>query len=208
MTDNESQDSSGAKAKRRQLEDFLSRSSAEQLLAAFQEPWLNGFVPGLNRLAGCDQGTVAHLEGDVAVHTALVFDNLKKVAAARLKRPPDLIENLSVLLHDLRKPDTRAELAGGVVGFPGHEALAGPEAERIARELELSAEESARLHFIVIHHGDAHSWLELSASLQNELRSSPWVTSLALLQEADARSCLFPDGTHLPVFWNELVNRF
>lgn len=190
---------------RSKLEELLCRSNGHSLQAEFNEPWLNDLIPGMNLLADCDQGTAAHLEGNVAIHTGLVFDNLLTVCQQRLNRSPDFIERLSVLLHDCRKPQTRAPQSGGKVSFPGHEELAACEVPRLAEVLKLSEEEAGRLHFLVARHGDAHTWKDLSASVRAELLVSPWIISLALIQEADARSCILGDGSHLPVFWEELT---
>jgi len=190
---------------RKRLDDFLSTCTKESLHNAFQETWLNDIVPGIKELEGCDQGSKIHLEGDVAVHTALVFENLTATSLSRLGREPDFIERLSVVLHDLRKPDTREPQPDGSVWFPGHEAMAAEDVPQIAKTLGLSKEETDRLLFIVARHGDAHGLPELSQSQKNELTTSPWKISLALLQEADARSCLLTGGTYLPVYWSEIV---
>ena len=191
---------------RARLKDFLADCSSAELLDEFQAAWLNRIVPGLDRLKGCDQGRLTHLEGDVAVHTALVFKNLSAVAAARLDRKPDFIERLAVLVHDLKKPATRNAAQDGAVSFPGHEASAAQEICVIAERIALSPQETERLHFIVARHGDAHGWRDLSEQQRIELTSSPWIISLALMQEADARSCIMPGGAHLPIYWNELTS--
>ena len=190
---------------RQQLKDFLSSCSSIELLEAFQAAWLNKIIPGLDRLAGCDQGSLMHLEGNVAVHTALVFKNMSTVAQVRLQRSPDFIERLSVLIHDLHKPSTRCPQTNGGVSFPNHEARAAEDVAAIAKRIGLSDQETERLYFIVARHGDAHSILDLTAAQLNELRDSPWIKSLALLQEADARSCILADGGHLAVYWDQLI---
>lgn len=180
-------------------------SDANSFLSSFIEPWLNEIIPQVDRMVGCGQGTLQHLEGDVAVHTALVFENLLQTARVRLRREADFVERLSVLLHDLRKPDVRREREDGTVSFPGHEALAAAEVPAIAARIGLTMPESERLQFLVARHGDAHSWAKISQAMRGELRASPFAESLALLQEADARSCLFPDGSHLPIYWTEIT---
>lgn len=190
---------------RKILEKFLTRCSREELRRAFSEPWMNRVIPGLDALENCDQGTVAHLEGNVAIHTALVFENLFIVCQERLGRKPTFVEQLSVLFHDWRKPQTRYEPNPGEVSFPGHEERAARELVPIAKALGLSKYEVDQLVFIVGRHGDAHAYPSLSNAKQQELSSSTWKTSLALLQDADARSVLSPDGAQLPIYWNEIV---
>ncbi len=186
----------------------LLQGAPAAIAEALAAPWLNDLVPNVALMIGCGQGGVTkHLEGDCAEHTILVISNTVEVARRRLGREPDFIELLSALLHDLCKPATRVERADGEVSFPGHEALSAAEVPAIARRLELDKSETERLHFVVARHGDAHRWQELNAELRSELTASPYRESLAILQEADARSCLFPDGGHLPVFWEELNGR-
>ena len=193
-----------AEQSRLRMEQLLSLDR-KGFLNSFSEPWLNELIPRVDRMMGCGQGSVQHLEGDVAVHTALVFENLLQITPLRVQREADFVERLSVLLHDLRKPDVSQARSDGAVSFPGHEALAAAEVPSIAARIGLNAQEAARLQFLVARHGDAHSWSKLTPAVRDELRSSPYAVSLALLQEADARSCLFPDGSHLPIFWSEIT---
>jgi hypothetical protein len=110
-----------------------------------------------------------------------------------------------VVLHDCRKPQTRTPQPDAGVSFPGHEAMAAREVvPQLVQTLELSADEASCLTFLVAKHGDAHSWKVLSRREQNELSTSAWKESMALLQAADAKSCLLPGGKHLRIFWNEL----
>ncbi len=183
---------------------LLTRINGERLQKLFNEPWFNDLIPDARTMIGCTQGTAAHLEGDVAVHTALVFDTLDEVTARRLNRRPDFIEKLSVVLHDLRKPATRVDHGEGRVGFPGHEQLSAAEVLPLAHKLGLSEQETERLDYIVRYHGDAHSWPTLSAEAKDRLRSSPYFESLAVLQEADALSCYLPNGARLAVHWDEM----
>ena len=191
---------------RGRFQHLLIHADAPALLAAFAQPWFNEIVPGAEQMIGCGQGTTKHLEGDVAEHTALVFENLLKVAVRRLGREADFVERLAVVLHDLRKPAVRVDRGGGDIAFPGHEALAAKDVSVIGEYLGLSISAIERLHFLVARHGDAHSWEEIGEEGRMELRASPFAESLALLQEADALSCLFPDGSHLPIYWNEICS--
>ena len=187
------------------LSELFAAGSRERYLQAFSDPVLNQLIPGLSRLEHCDQGTKFHLEGNVAIHTAWVLENLPRVTKERFGREPTYVEYLSALIHDVRKPDTRSPQDDGHVSFPGHEAMAGRDVPGIAERLGLSQSDAKALEFIVGCHGEAHDWRNLSPARREELRASPWVVQLALLQEADARSCLMPKGQELPIFWNEWV---
>ena len=190
---------------RQKLEQFLNDADSDALLKALHEDWLNDIIPGLARLHGCSQGSMRHLEGDVAHHTAMVLSQFREVCAKRCSREPTFTELLAVLIHDIRKPDTAVALSDGSVSFPGHEQLAQGDVDRVGRRIELTGEETAELRFLVTRHGDAFKWKELTREQRAELQDSPWIVSLALLQEADARSCLMPDGAHLPVLFEHII---
>lgn len=190
---------------RNQLEQFLVHANGETVYRELGSPWLNDLIPGLAALLTCDHGTQRHLEGDVARHTALVYTNMLETAERRYARRPEFVELLSVLLHDLRKPDTRTPHPDGDVTFPGHEMLAGGDADRLSARLKLTPDETACLSYLVRRHGDAHSWPALSEEQRLELAKSPWLPSLALLQEADALSCILPGGSTMPVYFREMI---
>ncbi len=189
---------------RRKLENFLSRCSSRELHHEFSEPWLNEILPGLSKTINCSQGQLSHLEGDVARHVVLVFENLKKTAATRLEREPDFIERLAVLVHDLKKPECAVSTPEGGVNFPGHEMKAAQEVPAISKKLDLSRDEEDRLYFMVAYHGETHGFPKLSSSRQEELKRSPWIESLALIHEADALSCHLKGGGNKESYWNKL----
>ncbi|MBX7145615.1 MAG: hypothetical protein K1X79_14280 [Oligoflexia bacterium] len=185
---------------REELSTFLATCSRESLLQAFGQPLLAGIFPGIHRILVCDQGPFVHLEGNVAIHTALVFQNLFPVSRQRLGRDPDFIERLACVWHDGCKPDTRFVDTDGSVSFPGHEAMAATMVPKIAASLSLSELEESKLHYMIANHGIVHSYPGLSPEQRAEISSSPWIRSLAVLQEADAKSCILPGGGHLPVY--------
>jgi len=84
--------------------------------------------------------------------------------------------------------------------------MAALEIPRISSILELTDLEQRLLHFLVAKHGEAHSWNDLTPQRQCEIKSSPWKRSMALLQEADARSCILENGEHKPIFWKNIVD--
>lgn len=191
---------------RTMLNTLFAKNERASYLVAMKDRTLNSFIPGLERLEDCDQGTAFHLEGNVAIHTALVLQNLVLVCSERMGRLPTFVEYLAALIHDLKKPDTRYPQSGGLVTFPDHEEMAGREAPAIAGRLGLNESDTEQLTFVVRHHGDAHNWLNLEEPMRMRLKQSPWIAELALLQEADALSCQMPVGrTPLPVFRAELL---
>ena len=97
----------------------------------------------------------------------------------------------------------KAMSKGSLMGARGN---SGVILSQIFRGFSKGCQEKAELTFVIAEHGRAHSWPILAASEQQHLKGSPWIVTLAILQEADAKSCLLPGGTHLPVFWRELVD--
>jgi hypothetical protein len=187
------------------LNSFLSTCTKDQLIGAMSEEWLNTILPGICDCVGCDQGSDKHFEGDVSVHTALAFVNLLDVSRKQLKREADFVERLAALMHDWKKPAVKAAHGDGSVSFPHHEALAAAAVPEVARRLELSDEESAKLLFLVAEHGTFHDFPSLSREKQKELHSSPYCASACALQMADALSCLLKNGECLPVHWNLIL---
>jgi hypothetical protein len=189
------------------LNSFLFTCTRDQLLGAMSEDWLNAILPGICDCVGCSQGTDRHFEGDVAMHTALVFTNLLDVSREQLKREADFVERLAALMHDWKKPPVRVAHDDGSVGFPDHESRAAAAVPEVANRLGLSDEESAKLLFLVGEHGAFHDFPKLRREKQEELRSSPYCASACALQVADALSCLLRNRDHLPVHWNLIAKQ-
>lgn len=184
---------------------IITHATGTQLKELFAQPHFNEIIPDAHRMIGCDQGTHIHLEGDVAEHTSRVFDAIIVAAQSRFGRDADVIERLAAVIHDVRKPQTRLAKENGSVSFPGHEALAAAEVPEIGARIKLSEQDIERLHFMVANHGIVHSWHGLPIQEQQKLQASPFMASLALLQDADARSCIIPGNTHLPVFFDDMI---
>jgi hypothetical protein len=189
------------------LEELLQSIDGQGLLILFSQRWFNDLIPGAKLMLGCSQGKTKHLEGDVAVHTSLVFDNIKTASVNRLSRKANYLELLSAIIHDFRKPACQKILEDNQVTFPNHEELAAKELINIYTNLFLTKEELEQLYFVIFNHGLVHNWPRLSKDQKSGLVSSDWITHLALLQEADAKSCYLFDGTHLPVYWESMVSK-
>jgi hypothetical protein len=189
-------------SKRHRLELFMKYAAALDLINAFTSDWLNELFPGTSRIVGCTQGVENHSEGDVAIHTAMVFENLLQVCRCDLGREADFIERLAAIIHDWKKPDSRIEDENGSIAFPGHEELANSELSMVGNTLELNALELSKLRFLVAEHGNAHGFENLSPEKQISLRGDANIESLCAFQKADAMSCHCIDGGHLPVKWN------
>lgn len=186
--------------------NFVATASREQFIEALSFDWFNEIIPGAKNLIGCGQGgKFMHLEGDAAEHTGFVYENFKKCAEKHFGRSATFIESLAVILHDIRKPETRVEKAPGEVSFPGHEKRAADEVVPVvAQHLGLTETERDELDFLVRYHGDANAWPKTDPEIKNKILRSPSLQSLALLQEADALSCIMSDGGCAPVYWDAL----
>src|SRR5262249_10367258 len=128
-----------------------------------------GVLPEVERLRGVEQGPNHHL--DVHGHTLAVLEHTLEVeadlgrfagdraeeAAALLAEP--LADEMSrgtalrfgALLHDIGKPDTRAEV-GGFVGFRGHDRSGAEIVRAICDRLRASRRLSQHLQGLTLHH--------------------------------------------------------
>ena len=86
------------------------------------------FLPEVLKLMGCEQPPQFHPEGDVFVHTRLMLSLLGPEASLPLV--------LSVLLHDIAKPDTFAVDETGRIRFNGHDKLGAEKAHDILHRLK------------------------------------------------------------------------
>ncbi len=191
-------------ATRPELERFLRRCEKQEFLDALTSNWLNDLFPGIRRLIGCDQGKVVHNEGDAALHSWMVLTAVTSICLEELKREADFTELLAALMHDWKKPVTRVVGPDGNVSFPGHEAMAGAEVDRVAVLLDLDQVEKAKLFCLVARHGEFTCFPELSADKQREFQTSPFVESVCLFQKADATSAHSAAGGHWPVYWSQI----
>jgi hypothetical protein len=188
---------------RRQLDVFLRDCNREQFHSALSG-WLNELFPGISALIGCDQGIEHHREGDAAVHTWMVLDEVERVCRQDLRREPDFIERLAALLHDWKKPITRKTGADGSVTFPNHELMAASAVDSVATALDLLPQETEKLVYLIAYHGEATNFPFLTAEKQRAIRESPYVESLCALQKADAVSAHSATGGHWPVYWTQI----
>lgn len=184
---------------------LLSISSRQEALEFIRSETARSVVPEFSSLPGCSQGSDIHLEGDVAVHTSIVVENIHGMAPQRKGSSADIVDLTAAILHDVCKPATRRAGENGSVSFPGHERLAVPIAERVADFLGFSMFDKERLTFAIMYHGDAHSWPELSDCERNKLRNEPGFLLLACLQEADAFGCYLPNGKTLPSYFDQMM---
>jgi putative nucleotidyltransferase with HDIG domain len=126
-------------------------------------------LPELLPLRGVEQSVYHH--ADVHEHTLQVLDEV-----LRLERDPEGLGELApavrellaepladgltrggamrwaALLHDVAKPQTRVERAGGRVGFPGHDAEGAEVARGVLRRLRASERTVDYVAALIRHH--------------------------------------------------------
>jgi len=85
-------------------------------------------LPEIMKLKGCEQPPQFHPEGDVFVHTRIMLGLLPREASLPLV--------LSVLFHDIAKPDTFAVDETGRIRFNNHDKIGARMTEGILRRLK------------------------------------------------------------------------
>ena len=106
---------------------------------------LKEILPEMERLKGCQQPPQFHPEGDVWVHTRLMLSLLPKEVSTPLL--------LSVLFHDIAKPDTYSfDPAEGRIRFSGHEKLGAEMTGEILSRLRVPGKELEATVEAVLNH--------------------------------------------------------
>jgi len=101
-------------------------------------------LPEVDALKGCEQPPQFHPEGDVFVHTRLMFSLLEGDVSPALA--------FAVLLHDIGKPPCASVDPTGRIRFNGHEHRGAIMAEAVARRLRFSNAETTAITEMVRNH--------------------------------------------------------
>ena len=91
---------------------------------------MKAVLPEILRLQGCEQPPQWHPEGDVFIHTRIMLGLLPTEVSLPLV--------LSVLFHDIAKPDTYAVDETGRIRFNGHDMLGAKKTDDILRRLKFA----------------------------------------------------------------------
>ena len=102
---------------------------------------LRQILPEVEKMIGVQQPPEFHPEGDVYVHTKLLFEHLKR---------PSPVLALGALLHDVGKPDTFR--VAERIRFDGHVEVGVAMAEKILRRLRFSNAECKKVTTLVATH--------------------------------------------------------
>lgn len=163
--------------------------SLEEFIELSRKGEIDQILPGFAALEDCSQGTTKHLEGNVLVHTYLVFHTIGKEIIASKNSACDYIDLLAALVHDIEKPATRQLNSGGDITFPGHEAKAAERISEISLKLQLTRQEEDKLYYLVRYHGVANFIDTFSKEQVMKWRNPAYWLNLKIFQQADALSC-------------------
>ncbi|WFB34378.1 CCA tRNA nucleotidyltransferase [Kiritimatiellota bacterium B12222] len=103
---------------------------AGQALILLRESGLLAFIlPELLACVGCEQPPEYHPEGDVWNHTVMMLDEMEDPSEALA---------LSILLHDIGKPNTYSQDESGRIRFQGHAQVGAEIAEQWLTKMKVS----------------------------------------------------------------------
>lgn len=158
---------------------------------AIDEAWptLERRFEWVRRMRETPQDPVFHAEGDVAIHTRMVFEAMRRLAGfGALTEDERTIALLSTLLHDVAKADC-TKVDGDRVTSLGHSTKGAIRARGILYQLGVPFAAREQVANLVRHHQLPFWLLEREEPLRLVATSSQSVRCdlLALLAEADAR---------------------
>ena len=177
----------------------------EDLMSQRDEGWwaeLCGMIPELHAMAGTQQPTEYHAEGDVAIHTRLAIE------ACPDDCDPDLL--WVALLHDIGKPATTEQNLDGRITAHGHDKLGAEMAESILARVGMPVERRERIAWVIRYHTFHHSWQlqkpeDLSKKQQQYLVDPKFPLLLEFLRIDSLASHGNPGGMEAYDFYKELL---
>ena len=155
-----------------ELNQILESEAAVHGFRLLDEIGVNAVVlPELLQLQGVEQNAYHHLAAyehtlevlqfaiDLEDDPAALFGEVNGAAVAELLAEP-LADGLSrggglrwgALLHDIAKPQTRAQFDDGRIGFPGHAAEGAEQSRRILERLKASEKLRAHVAKLTLEH--------------------------------------------------------
>ena len=169
---------------REELENMLCNANAARALKLLKDSCiLNIWLPEVDMLAGIEQHPVYHPEGDVWVHTVLMFERAGIVK--------DKILAWSILLHDIGKKDAFSVGEDNIPHFYGHEAMGANMIPAIAERLRFSRELAEAVEHAVRYHMRFASVMEMREAKLKRLMAEK---HFALELELHRLDCLCSNG--------------
>ncbi len=123
------------------------------------------WIPEIEKMKGVEQPPQFHPEGDVFTHVRMMIGQLKN---------PDPILALSVLLHDIAKPDTYTVDKNGRIRFNGHESVGAAKAENILQRLRFSNDTIEAVKACVVNHMAFKDAPQMRLSTLKRFLARPW----------------------------------
>ena len=149
-------------------------------MRSYMKPTIQDYV---TRTGETPQGTKHHPEGDVLVHTKIVF------ARARNRSANNVDMQLAALFHDLGKVDTTVPKEDGGYSAHEHELVSTRLLTYARREVEELGGNYEKIKFIVRNHMRAKRLDEMKRSKVAELEEQgEWFDDLMLFTECDDMS--------------------
>jgi poly(A) polymerase len=122
---------------------FTGNAPSDALLMLDNLGILDIILPEVSELKGVEQAKEFHPEGDVFVHTVLMFELMKN---------PTVELAWSVLLHDIGKPATFSRGDDGIEHFYSHDKIGAEIAEKILKRLKFPNSEIDNIVSAVRNH--------------------------------------------------------
>ncbi len=142
---------------------------------------LREILPEMERLKGCEQPPQFHPEGDVWVHTRLMLSLLPEQISTPLL--------LSVLFHDIAKPDTYSfDPQEGRIRFSGHEKLGAEMTSEILARLRLPGKDIEATVEAVLHHMTFKDVQKMRVSKLKRFLARPTMPDELQLHKVDCAS--------------------
>lgn len=169
---------------RDELENMFCNANAARALKLLKASGiLNIWLPEVDALAGVEQHPKYHPEGDVWVHTLLMFER-----AGRLQ---DSILAWSILLHDIGKKPAFSLDRDNIPHFYGHEAMGADMIPAIAQRLRFSREAAEAVEHAVRYHMRFASVMEMREAKLKRLMAEKY---FAMELELHRLDCLCSNG--------------
>ena len=188
--DEEDPDKTGVSAERLHDELFKMAEAGGPALADFLDKLdevglLDKFLPEVKQMQGVQHQPEHHPEGDVGQHVQAAL------RASTVKGKP--ITTLSILFHDIGKPDTYAltptdKYPDGKHTFYGHDKYGVDVFHKIANRLKFSNDEKNAISFVILNHMKPYKASEMKPNKLLALKNSPYWEELKEVLYADIHS--------------------
>lgn len=160
-------------------------------------PWAEiAAHPWWEAMANCPQDPIYHAEGDVAIHTRMVIEELRALRTwQELPTQEQGILLLAALLHDVGKPQTTRHESNGRITSEGHSRVGAIESRRMLWEAGVPFAEREQICALIRWHQRPFYLIDQENAHYMAFTMSQTVRCdlLTILAEADIRGRITPD---------------